>query len=87
MGSQHAEVRPLNTSAFKDCSVSPMAHKTNAYVPNTCWPTRVSFGDRQTTKYGLVWTRDQALLSLHNCVPEQRQQDGKYQIVDVQPRE
>ncbi|KAH3833891.1 hypothetical protein DPMN_107207 [Dreissena polymorpha] len=34
---------------------------------NTCWSTKASNGDRQTTKAVLVWTRHQASLSVQDC--------------------
>ncbi|KAH3830317.1 hypothetical protein DPMN_103558 [Dreissena polymorpha] len=30
-----------------------------AHDCNTCWFTRAPTGDRQTTKFGMVWTRHQ----------------------------
>ncbi|KAH3804303.1 hypothetical protein DPMN_132587 [Dreissena polymorpha] len=41
-------------------------HNTNELRPdsdgNTFLPIRAPYGDRQTTKYGLVWTRHKAHL-------------------------
>ncbi|KAH3735749.1 hypothetical protein DPMN_042284 [Dreissena polymorpha] len=36
---------------------------------NTCWSVRALTGDRQTTKFGLVWKRHLTRLSVQDCSP------------------
>ncbi|KAH3721086.1 hypothetical protein DPMN_064001 [Dreissena polymorpha] len=61
---------------------------------NTCWSTRDTTGDHQTTEVSLVWTRHQARLSVKDCSPghargrstsrpQEEQLDGLCKRVDI----